>query len=176
MPILESEPMRTLALLACSLISAAALAGGARAVDPANGTLSVARGKGVVVLELRGSILGRLGSGSLTVTDLTPRDRYTANVVARKMKEIRVIGPRTTRYRGQGIRFRMLGGGYRVVTRGTGIALSAVGKGFVTLDGERATLLDDAGVYSLDGVDCSDDPASCTPLPDNPERYPLGTP
>jgi hypothetical protein len=168
--------MRTLALLACSLVGAAALAGSARAVDPENGTLSVARGKGVIVVEVRGNILGRLGSGVLVVTDLTPRDRYTANVVARKMKEARPLGLRTTRYRGQGIRFRMLGGGYRVTVKGTGIALSAVGRGFVTLDGEQTSVFDDAGVYSLDGVDCTIDAASCTPLPDDPERYALGTP
>jgi hypothetical protein len=168
--------MRTLALLACSLVAAAGLTGSARAVDPENGTLSVARGKGLVTLEVRGNILGRLGNGVLTVTDLTPRDRYAATVVARKMKEARIVGPRTTRYRGQGIRFRMLGGGYRVVIRGTGIALSAVGHGFVTLDGDRTTAFDDAGVYSLDGIDCSAEPTSCIPLPDDTERYTLGTP
>lgn len=168
--------MRTLALLACSAFGAAALAGSAGAVDPQSGTLSVARGKGVIVLEVRGNILGRLGSGVLTVTDLTPRDRYTATVVARKMKEAKPIGLRTWRYRGQGIRYRMLGGGYRVTIRGTGIALSAVGHGFVTLDADRTTSFDDAGVYSLDGVDCTVDPTSCIPLPDEPERYALGTP
>jgi hypothetical protein len=168
--------MRMLALLACSLTAAAAFAGGAGAVDPQNGTLSVARGKGVVVLEVRGSVLGRLGNGVLTVTDLTPRDRYTAMVVAKKMKDARPVGAKTMRYRGQGFRFRMLGGGYRVTVRGTGIALSAVGHGFVTLDGDRTTSFDDAGVYSLDGVDCGAEPESCTPLPDTPERYALGTP
>lgn len=168
--------MRKLALLACTVFGAAALAGSAGAVDPQNGTLSVARGKGVVVLEVHGNILGRLGNGVLTVTDLTPRDKYTALVVARKMKETRFVGPRTTRYRGLGIRFRMVGGGYRVGIRGTGIALSAVGVGFVTLDGDRTTTFDDAGVYSLDGVDCTSDPASCIPLPDQPERYTLGAP
>jgi hypothetical protein len=169
--------MRTLVLLACSLASAAALAGGARAEDPGNGTLSVARGKGLVVLEVRGNILGRLGSGMLTVSDLTPRDKYTATVVARKMRDVRALGPRTTRYRGQGIRFRMLGGSYRVSIRGAGIALSVVARGFVTLDGERITFLEDAGVYSLEpGVDCSVEPTSCTPLPDEPERLALGIP
>jgi hypothetical protein len=168
--------MRKLALLACSLVAAAALAGSASAVDPESGTLSVAHGKGVVTLEVRGNIIGRLGNGVLTVTDLTPRDRYTATVVARRMKDVRPIGFKTMRYRGQGIRFRMLGGGYRVSVHGTGIALSVVGRGFVTLDAERLTTLDDAGVYSLDGVDCTTEPTSCLPLPDEPERYSLGTP
>jgi hypothetical protein len=167
--------MRTLIVFACVLAIASGLVGAASAVDPTNGTLSVERGKGVVVLELRGSILGRLGNGGVTVTDLTPRDRYTATVVGRKLKEIHV-GFRTTRYRGQGLRFRMVGGSWRIVVRGGGIALSAVGRGAVTLDGDRVSILDDAGVYSLDGVDCSSQPQSCTPLPDDPERFALGTP
>ena len=161
-----------LALIVC-LVVGAAMAGSAGAVDPGTSELSVERGKGVVVLELRGSMLGLLGNGGLTVIDLTPRDRYTATVVGRKMKTV-YLGLRTTRYRGQGLRFRMLGGGYRIVVRGSGMALSAVGRGWVTLDGDRLTPLDDAGVYSLDGVDCSLEPASCTPLPDETERYTLG--
>ena len=161
-----------LALIAC-LVVGATLVAAAGAVDPGTGELSVERGKGAVTLELRGSMLGLLGNGVLTVTDLTPRDRYVAMVVGRKMKTV-YVGPRTTRYRGQGLRFRMLGGGYRIVVRGSGIALSAVGRGWVTLDGDRLTPFDDAGVYSLNGVDCSSDPASCTPLPDVTERYTLG--
>ena len=164
--------MRTLALIAC-LVVGATLTGAAGAVDPGSPELSVERGKGTVTLELRGSMLGLLGNGVLTVTDLTPRDRYVATVVGRKMKTL-YVGPRTTRYKGQGLRFRMLGGGFRTVIRGSGIALSAVGKGWVTLDGDRLSALDDAGVYSLNGVDCSLEPTSCTPLPDVTERYVLG--
>jgi hypothetical protein len=167
--------MRTLVALACSFLCAAALVGAAGAVDPANGTLSVVRGKGSVVLTLRGSLLGRLGSGTLTVTDLTPRDRYTATVVGKKTSETR-LGLRTIRYKGQGIRFRMLGGGYRIVVKGGGMALSAVGRGDVTLDGDPKTAFDDTGVYSLDGIDCSAEPENCLPLPIDPAHFILGTP
>jgi hypothetical protein len=167
--------MRKLILLSCSAAVAALLTGAVRAAEPDAGALSVERGKGVVVLELRGVILGRLATGSLTVTDLTPRDRYTATVTARKMAWVRQLGPRTTRYRGQGLRFRIDGGRFRVVVRGAGIALSAVGKGVVSLDAERVTPLEDAGVYSLDeGVDCLLQPELCTPLPDEPERFTIG--
>src|SRR5437660_8963020 len=99
--------MRTLIVFACILAAAAGLVGGAQATKAENGTLSVDHGKGVVVLMLRGSILGRLGNGVLTVTDLSPRDPYAANVVGRKMKET-PLGTWTTRYKGQGLRFRML--------------------------------------------------------------------
>ena len=124
---------------------------------PTAGTLSVERGKGVVMIELRGSVLGRLSNGTLRVTDQTPNDRYAAVVVGRKLTQER-IGPRTILYRGQGLRFRMLGGGYRMVARGSGITVSAVGRGIVVLDAEPKYFGDDTGVYSLDGVDCSVEP------------------
>jgi hypothetical protein len=168
--------MRMLALFACSIVLAAISAAGARAVQPTptNGTLSIEHGKGLVMLDVRGSILGRLGNGVVTVTDQTPRDPYTATVAGKKLTLVR-LGPRTIRYRGQALRFRMVGGGWRVVVRGSGIALSAVGRGAVTLQAYRLNPLDDAGVYSLDGVDCSTDETSCTPLPDDLERFALGT-
>ncbi len=170
MPILV-RAMRTFALL-CSLAVLAATASVAGAAQPTVGTLSVERGRGVVTVDLRGSLLGRLGNGSLRVTDLTPFDRYSATVVGRKVVQERV-GPRTIVYRGHGLRFRMLGGSFRVVVRGSGVSVSAVGRGTVVLDAEPRYTGDDVGVYSLDGVDCSLEPLSCTPLPVAPEKFAL---
>jgi hypothetical protein len=166
--------MRLLTTLACSVIGASVLAFTAAAADPTAGVLSVEQGKGVVMLDIRGSVLGRLTSGSLRVTDLTPRDRYTGLVVGKKLTQER--GTRMTVYRGQGLRFRMVGGGYRIVVRGTGIDLSAVGRGVVSMQAERKLPGDDAGVYSLDGVDCELEPGLCTPLPDFLERFVLEPP
>ncbi len=165
--------MRVLVLFVCSTVACAAFLGAARAAAPDGGVLSVERGKGVVVLDVRGSILGRLSGGTLRVTDLTPNDRYVPLVFGRKVSQDR-IGSRTTVYKGKGLRFRMLGGRYRVVARGNGIDVSAVGRGVTVLDGEPAFLGDDPGVYSLDGVDCSLEPESCLPLPLEPERFTLG--
>lgn len=162
--------MRSLAVFSCALATVpAALLGHAAAAEPSNGTLSVERGKGLVVLELRGSVLGRLASGTLRVLDTTPRDRYQPVVLGRKLTQERV-GPSHVVYRGQGVRFRMVGGGYRVVIRGEGISLSAVGRGSVVLVGERRLATDDAGVYSLE-VDCSEHGELCQPLPSEPERH-----
>ena len=166
--------MRTLALLACSLV-VAVLAASAGAADPAPGSLSVDQGRGVVGLEIRGSILGRLGSGTLRVTDLTPRDPFGEIVYGKNLTDEERVGPRTVVYRGQGLRFRMLGGRYKVRVVGTGIAVSAVGRGVVVLDGE-ARADESTGLYSLtEGVDCSIEPTLCTPLPDEPERFVLGS-
>ncbi len=164
--------MRNLALALCALAAFVGAASIAGAAEPNVGTLSVERGKGVVMVDLRGSLLGRLGTGSIRVTDLTPNDRFAPMVVGRRMTQERV-GARTVLFRGQGLRFRMLGGGYRVVIRGSGISVSAVGRGTVMLDAEPRFAGDDAGVYSLDGVDCSLEPELCTPLPVAPERFVL---
>jgi hypothetical protein len=163
--------MRMLAVVLCSVCALAAAAA-VRAGEPTAGTLSVDGAKGVVMIDLRGSVLGRLTTGTLRVTDLTLNDRYAPLVVGRKLTAER-LGPRTVVYRGQGLRFRMLGGGYRMVARGSGITVSAVGRGQVLLDGEPRYPGDDIGVYSRDGVDCSADPYECTPLPTEPERFAL---
>jgi hypothetical protein len=165
--------MRKLVFFGCLVIASAMVAASVGSAQIGVGVLSVEHGRGVVTLDLRGSVLGRLGNGTLRVVDLTPRDRFEPTVVGRKLVAERV-GLRTTVYRGQGLRFRMLGGAYRIVVRGSGISLSAAGRGTVQLDAERRFPGDDAGVYSLDGPDCSDDPLVCTPLPDDPERYVLG--
>lgn len=167
--------MRKLVVLLCSLCTAAAVGSAAHAGEPTAGTLSVERGKGAVMIDLRGSVLGRLSSGTLRVTDQTPNDKYTALVVGRKVTQER-LGPKTVLYRGQGMRFRMLGGGYRIVARGSGISLSAVGRGMVMLDGDARFAGDDVGVYSRDGVDCSAEPLSCSALPTEPERFALEPP
>lgn len=163
-----------LALISCASAAAlAALAGLAGAAEPTVGTLSVERGKGVVMLDLRGNVLGRLANGTLRVTDQTPGDRFAAHVVGRKLTQSRV-GPRTVLYRGQSLRFRMLGGGYRVVVRGSGIDVEAVGRGIVVLDADPKIEGEDSGVYSLDGADCGVEPQLCAPLPTEPERFVLG--
>ena len=166
--------VRTLALISCAVVAAAfTLVGFAGAAEPNVGVLSVVQGRGVVTIEVRGNVLGRLTNGSLRVTDNTPGDRYAAYVVGRKLTQVRV-GPRSVLYRGQGLRFRMLGGGYRVVIRGAGIDVEAVGRGIVTLDGEPRVPGENVGVYSLDGADCELEPLRCEPLPTEPERFLLG--
>ena len=164
-----------LAVALCSLCALAVAGSGAWAGEPTGGTLSVDSARGVVMLDLRGSVLGRLTAGTLRVTDLTPSDRYAPLVVGRKLTAER-IGPRTVVYRGQGLRFRMLGGGYRTVARGSGITVSAVGRGVVMLDGDPRYPGEEVGIYSLDGIDCSAEPTGCTPLPTEPVRFTLEPP
>ncbi len=168
--------MRKPILFACSIAAAAVLGASAGAAGPDVGVLSVEDGRGMVMLDLKGSVLGRLSTGTLRVTDQTPWDRYSALVVGRKLTQERV-GLKTVVYRGQGLRFRMVGGGYRIVVRGSGISVSAVGRGVVSLDADPRLPGEDVGVYSLDdGVDCDIDRLLCSALPDELQRFTLGQP
>ena len=167
--------MRKLLVLLCSLTALAA-APRLRWAQPTPGTLSVERGRGVVMIDLKGSVLGRHHER------LPARDRSHAERPLRGRRERPEAHAGAARAahgrlpRGQGLRFRMLGGGYRMVARGSGITVSAVGRGVVMLDAEPRFTGDDAGVYSLDGTDCSVEPLSCTPLPLEPERFTLEPP
>jgi hypothetical protein len=167
--------MRTILLLVAAAVAAALVVGGAGAASPRVGTLSVEGGKGQVSVEIKGNVIGRLANGTVRVTDLTPRDRFLPYVQGRKLKITRV-NAKTTLYKGQSLRFRMLGGRSKIVVKGTGISVAAVGRGWAMLDAQRLLPDDPAGVYSLDGVDCSVEPLTCTPLPADPERFTLEPP
>jgi hypothetical protein len=162
--------MRRLITLVCLGAVSTVLVAGALGADPELGSLSVERGRGLITLEVRGSVLGRLALGSITVTDRTPNDPYLASVTGKRVVIQRRLTPTKVFIRGQGLRFRMLGGSYKIVIRGSGISLSAVGRGHVWLDGEPRFLGDDMGVYSIDGIDCGAEPESCDLVPDEPVR------
>jgi hypothetical protein len=159
--------MRKLIPLACASVASVALLGATfvgtgRGADV--GMLSVEHGRGSIVLDVRGtSVLGRLGNGSITVLDRSPNDPYVANVTGKRVVQKR-LGSSRVLFRGQGLRYRMVGGDYRIVVRGTGITLSAVGKGAIWLDGEPR----------FEGVDCSVEAGLCTAIPDEPLRLRLG--
>jgi hypothetical protein len=168
--------MRTILLLAAAAVAAALVVGSAGGAAPRVGTLSLEGGKGTVTVEIRGNVIGRIATGTVRVIDQTPRDRFVAFVQGRKLKTTR-LNPRATLYKGQWLRFRAVGGTWKLVIKGSGISVSAVGRGFVTMDADRLVPEDEAGVFSLEtGVDCSVDATLCTPLPDEAERYAIAPP
>jgi hypothetical protein len=57
----------------------------------------------------------------------------------------------TTVWSGTKIRFRLIGGSFKITVIGRGVNLSVVGRGTVTLNGEDEAF--DAGSYSVNGVD-----------------------
>ena len=139
----------------------------AYAVDAVEGRLSVSDGRGVVGMQGRGSMIGRLDKGSVTVVDLSPVDASEPLVFGCDQEEFRGVA---TVCQGENLRFRLLGGSWRITINGSGIDVSAAVRGTVRLDGRGLR----PGLYSRAGVDCRKAAASCEPLPDEPLTFTLG--
>jgi hypothetical protein len=130
---------------------------------PGDGTLVVDNGRGTVTIRARGGILGRFDSGRLVVDD--PVEGDGSGPVVYGADRIRDLGGHKTLYIGEDVRFRMIGGLYKVQIQAVGIDVSAVGRGTVVLDATGFTDL--PGRFSING-----DPSQ--PLPGHPTTYTLG--
>lgn len=150
-----------IAILAAALALPATLS----AATATDGTLSVKRGRGLVVLKFKGTAIGRLNKGKVRITDKTPFD---ANSPAFRHCRIRYISASTTVCTGRRLSFRAPDGRYVVRVQGGGMYLSAVGRGSVMVDGAG-----DQGV--ADGVMSIDD-GPYESLPDFATTFELGTP
>jgi hypothetical protein len=133
----------------------------------ANGTLSIREGRGIVLLNARGSMTGRV-RGRITVTDPTPYDAKRPVVYGATKTIYR--NERTVVYVGRNLRFRLIGATYTVRVDGKAIFMSAVGRGRGTLDGagnaQEGVFFD--GVWSL-----NDEPYHS--LPDDQTAFELVT-
>jgi hypothetical protein len=148
----------TVALLAALMVPAASTAHTRSATD---GTLSIKGGRGKVILNVRGGVIGSLGNGSVTITDPVDGDGTGPVVTGEDFPPVE-RSDTTTSWRGSKVRYRIIGGAFRIVVKGRGINLSLIGKGQVTLDGAGT---DDDGTYSVNGGDYSPIPeASVFPL------------
>jgi hypothetical protein len=137
------------------------------AATPGDGTLSVKRGRGSVLLKLKGTVIGRVArNGRVQIHDFRPFDGNDPQLTCRP--HVRRIGAGTWLCKGRNIGFRVDDGRFNVNVRGTGISISAVGRGPVTLDGTGETGVND-GVMSVDS-------APYESLPDEPTTIFLGTP
>jgi hypothetical protein len=144
---------KALILLALS-IGLLAAAATASAVRPPveDGTLSVRDGRATVTLRMKGSVIGRLAKGRLTITD-SPDG---ATIIVRGEEDEIPISGRTTAYTGKNIFFRIADDRRFVVKlAGKGLNFSAVGRGDGWLDGwgdpQGGVFFD--GSYSLNGTD-----------------------
>lgn len=160
------------------LLAVPAFGAATPAVSSGDGALSVADGRGQIVLQARGGVIGRVDggygrfdSGCVSITDLTPEDLNFPQVWGDDEPQVEL--PRGgVKYCGQSVRFRLIGGKFRIVVSGRGIDLSAVGVGDGTIVADD---LRQPGVYSLDGDDCRSPRAVCKPLPSERTAFKLGT-
>lgn len=156
--------MRRLAVLFVSLLALAAPAAAwAMTQAPGDGTLVVKNGaapKGVpvVTLIITGAAIGRISNyGTIVIDDATPLDPYSPEVSGYDWHKD--VSGTATKWVGAGMKFRAVGGTYKITIYGSGVDLSAVGSGYVTLNGLSDSTASD-GVYSLNGDNFHSLPAS----------------
>jgi hypothetical protein len=147
--------MRRLAVLSVSLLALAAPAAAwAMTQAPGDGTLVVKNGtapKGVPVVTLivTGAAIGRVTNlGTVIIDDSTPNDPFSPEVSGFDWHKD--VSDTATKWTGTNMKFRAVGGTYKITIYGSGVDLSVVGRGYVTLAGVPDTTTGD-GVYSLNG-------------------------
>ena len=155
--------MRRLVLLALVVVLALPVAAWAASALPGDGTLVVDNGNGAVTVRARGGVLGRFDYGTVVITDLDLTDGKAPAVYG--AETIQPLGAGRTRYTGDQVRFRMIGGLFRVQITAIGIDVSAVGRGVAMLDATGYS--DFPGRYSING-------GPFQPLPGHPVSYALG--
>lgn len=146
------------AVLAALIVPASTAA---RSVSATDGTLSVSDGRGVITIQGRGGVIGSVAYGTVTISD--PIDGDGTGPIVNGDEWSKERNDTTTTWGRSHVRFRMIGGTFKIVVRGRGINLSFVGKATVTLNGAD---LGDDGTYSVNGGDYS-------PVPYFPFSFPL---
>jgi hypothetical protein len=151
------------ALLTFAMLAALALPAASAARDQGanDGTLSVRDARGSIMISVRGGVIGSFARGSVTISDPIDGDGTGPIITGDDFPPIE-RNDTTTTWRGTKVRFRIIGGSFRIVVRARGINLSLVGKGNVTLDG--AGTVDD-GSYSVNGGEYLSMPGFSFPFP-----------
>jgi hypothetical protein len=152
-------------LLTFAMLAALALpaASAARIQGATDGTLSVRDARGTITISGRGGVIGSFARGSVTINDPVDGDGTGPVVTGDEWSKDR--NDTTTTWGGTKVRFRIIGGSFRIVVKGRGINLSLVGKGSVTLAGAGTG---DDGSYAVNGGDYLD-------LPGFPFVFPLSS-
>jgi len=118
-----------LLLLLALLVPAAAQS---QSSTPQNGTLSIREGRGIVQLDARGSMTGRV-NGKISITDPKPYDNKRPVVYGATKTTYRNV--KTTVYQGKNLRFRLIGARFQLRIQGRAIFLSAIARGNGVVDG-----------------------------------------
>jgi hypothetical protein len=140
--------MRRLLTFAMLGILAFPAASAARERAPSDGTLSVRDGRGTVVVSARGAVIGSFAQGKITIVDPIEGDGTGPIITGEAWS--RDLSDTTTTWGGKKVRFRLIGGFFKIRVVGRGINLSVVGKGTGTVNG--AGTFDD-GSFAVNGSD-----------------------
>jgi hypothetical protein len=147
---------RILIICVLAIVLAAPLA--AQASGSGSGTLSVKNATGAVAVAARGVLLGHCDRCTVTITNPNPLDDGSSRVV-QPLSVLRTpLSDTKTAYQGNDLRFKLIGGFFRVRIVGTGIDVSVVADGNAVLDEGTA------GTYSRNGDQYLPMPAFKVPL------------
>jgi hypothetical protein len=130
-------------LIFCAFV-ALALPAAIQAATASDGTLAVKNATGVVMVDANGVIIGHADKARITITD---SDSTDGRVIVLGWDAKVALTPTRTLYKGEDMRFKLLGGDNILFIKGSGISLSAVGEGKVTLDGGNVA---NDGKFSID--------------------------
>jgi hypothetical protein len=134
---------RLLLIVLCSLLlPAGALGGGGSSTG--DGSLEVQDASGRITVQIKGLIYGHLSQGSLTVIDYKSDNDTVPQISG---ASFRLVGG-NVRYTGADMRFLFAGGQFTLRLEGSGIDISAVGKGTVTVVGSGTV---DDGSLAVNG-------------------------
>ena len=121
-------------LLLLGLAVALALPTVVSAAARTDGTLSIKRGHATIAIKLqRGTAIGRMASGTIRIRDVSPYDGRPPEL--HNCRHVRHPNPSTTVCTGRRLTFRALDGRFVLTLKGSGIFLSAVGRGLVDITG-----------------------------------------
>jgi hypothetical protein len=152
---------KLLVVLASAALALPGLAWAAsRAAD--DGTLSVKNGDGIVFVSARGTIIGACDKCKVSIVDPSPDDG--APPVVSGYEGHKDVSDTRDLYSGTNIRFRIVGGIFRIKVSGYGIDLGVVAKGWGRIQGYDSN----TGTYSVNG-------APRRLLPDEREVFTLTT-
>jgi hypothetical protein len=149
---------RFLVILVCSLAAVPVALAGPRASGDGVLELKAVYGKvtiGKAVQPARGLLWGQMDRGVLVVEDPVLGDGKIL-VTGWDTKSFTPASPfdgtaAQTTYTGTNIHFRVTGGKYRLIFRGAGIDLTAIGTGVALLNASETAV--DAGYYAVDSGD-----------------------
>ena len=134
-----------LALFASAALAVPALGWSASSAAD-DGTLSVKNGDGVIFVVARGTIIGACDKCRVSIIDPSPDDGAPPVVSGyeghKDVSDIRDI------YSGTDVRFRIVGGIFKIRVAGSGVDLGVVAKGWVRLQASDTN----TGTFSVNGA------------------------
>jgi hypothetical protein len=137
-------------LLILGLVAMLAVPAVVTAAARTDGSLSIKRGRATIDIKLkRGTVIGSMAKGTIRIRDLGPYDDSIPQI---RHCRLRYPTSTTIACTGKKITFRAVDGRFTTHLKGTGIFLSAVGRGTGTLTGAANPSFPNNGVMSIDNA------------------------